>query len=104
MKLPQTIKDLIDAQNNSDSIAYVECFSENAIVKDEGKTYSGKQEIKQWISKTNETYKITMNPLEYSVDKQVLKAEISGDFASNPIVLSYQFNFKEEKISFLEID
>ena len=39
MKLPQTIKDLIDAQNNSDSLAYVACFSEEATVKDEGKTH-----------------------------------------------------------------
>ena len=104
MKLPQTIKDLIDAQNNSDSLAYVACFSEEATVKDEGKTHRGKQEIKNWISKTNETFKIAMKPLDYFDGQQLLKAEISGNFTGSPLMLSYHFKFKDDTISFLLID
>ncbi|MEZ7496607.1 nuclear transport factor 2 family protein [Leeuwenhoekiella aequorea] len=104
MKLPQTIEDLIDAQNRSDNTAYMACFSEDATVKDEGKTYRGKEEIRNWISKANESFMITMKPLQYNVDQAFLKAEISGNFSGSPLVLSYHFKFINDKVNSLIID
>ena len=43
MNLPKVITDLVEAQNNFDSLAYAECFSETAVVFDEGKTHTGKK-------------------------------------------------------------
>jgi hypothetical protein len=40
------------------------CFSEKAIVFDEGKTYNGRTEIKQWIQKANNKYKTVVKPNE----------------------------------------
>ena len=104
MKLPQTVKDLIDAQNRSDSTAYVACFSKDATVTDEGKTYRGKEEIRNWISKTNETFEIVMKPQHYNEDQELLKAEISGNFPGSPVMLSYHFEFMNDKINSLIID
>ena len=37
MNLPEVIQDLVNAQNNFDSAAFANCFSETAEVVDEGK-------------------------------------------------------------------
>lgn len=51
MNLPPVIMELVKAQNNADRIAYTDCFTETALVFDEGKTHHGKKEIKRWIEK-----------------------------------------------------
>lgn len=103
MNLPNVIADLAAAQNNFDSVAYANCFSETAVVFDEGKTHTGKTAIKNWIEKANQEYKAVMKPLEYSTNEQTLKAEISGTFAGSPIVLTFQFELKDGQIQSLKI-
>ena len=103
MKLPNVIADLTKAQNNFDSVAYANCFSETATVFDEGKTHNGKTEIQQWIEKANEEYQAVMKPLEYSAIEEVLKAEVSGNFTGSPIVLTYHFRLQNGLIESLKI-
>ena len=103
MYLPQVLTDLIDAQNNFDSAAYANCFSETAIVYDEGKKHTRKAAIKNWIAKADGTYKTKMKPIEYSETQQTLEAEISGNFPGSPLVLTYQFKFKDGQIQSLKI-
>jgi ketosteroid isomerase-like protein len=101
--LPTVIQDLVTAQNSFDSTAYALCFAETAVVFDEGKMHKGKQEIKNWIEKANKQYKAVMKPIAYSAATQILKAEISGNFAGSPLVLKYQFDIKEKVIHSLKI-
>ncbi len=103
MNLPIVIADLVAAQNNFDSEAYANCFTETAEVYDEGKKHIGKMEIKNWIEKANKEYQATMKPLEYSASGQKLKAKISGSFPGSPVVLTYHYEFKNELIQSLEI-
>jgi len=103
MNLPNVIAALVAAQNNFDSQAYADCFSETATVFDEGKTHKGKKEIKNWIQRANEEYKATMQPLRYSESEQALEAEISGSFPGSPIVLAYHFELEDQQIQSLKI-
>ncbi len=103
MNLPQVLTDLINAQNSLDSVAYAHCFSETAVVFDEGKTHIGKTAIKNWIAKANDTYQTVMKPIDYSETQQTLEAEISGNFPGSPLVLTYQFECKEGQIQSLKI-
>lgn len=103
MNLPKVITDLVKAQDHFDSNAYANCFTETAVVFDEGNAYNGKTEIKNWIEKANKEYQVTMKPLEYSETEQTLKAEISGRFPGSPLVLTYYYEFKNELIQSLEI-
>jgi len=103
MNLPNVITDLVKAQNDFDSTAYIQCFAETAEVIDEGKTYKGKQEIKKWIEYANEHHRPLMNPIEYSIEGQALEAKVSGTFPGSPIVLTYYFDVKEDKIQSLKI-
>lgn len=106
MKLPKVVADLVKAQESLDSVAYANCFSETAVVLDEGKTYNGKKEIEQWIATANEQFKIVMKPVSFveeDTTKSILKAEISGTFDGSPIVLSYYFEIIGEFIHSLHI-
>ncbi len=103
MNLPKVITDLVKAQDHFDSATYANCFTETAVVFDEGKIHNGKSEIKNWIEKANKEYQVTMKPLEYSETEQTLKAEISGRFPGSPLVLTYHYEFKNELIQSLEI-
>lgn len=103
MNLPIVIADLAKAQNNFDSVAYSNCFSETAVVLDEGKTYNGKNEIQQWIKKANKEFQPIMKPLEFLATEEILKAEVSGNFAGSPVVLSYHFELKDGLIQSLKI-
>ncbi|WP_273209006.1 nuclear transport factor 2 family protein [Runella zeae] len=103
MNLPKVITQLVNAQDNFDSTAYSNCFTDTAIVFDEGKTYNGKKEIKNWIEKANTEYQVTMKPLEYSAAKRELKAEVSGNFPGSPLVLTYHYEFEDGLIQSLKI-
>lgn len=105
MNLPEVIQDLVNAQNNFDSAAFANCFSETAEVVDEGKNYSGRTEIKNWIAKSAKEYNAVMKPLTFERDaeKGVLKAEVSGTFPGSPLVLTYNLEFKGKLINSLEI-
>ncbi|ROH97723.1 nuclear transport factor 2 family protein [Chryseobacterium daecheongense] len=103
MNLPKVIIDLIEAQNNFDSVAYSNCFTENAEVFDEGKTHNGKVEIENWIDKANKEYNAVMKPLDYNEKENILSAEASGTFPGSPIVLKYHFQLSDGYIQSLKI-
>ena len=46
------------AADNGDGDAVSQCFTENAIVKDEGHTHSGRAAIKTWKTETSTKYPI----------------------------------------------
>ena len=103
MNLPKVVEELVRTQNNFDSVAYATCFTETAVVFDEGKTHNGRKEIEKWIDKANKDYQATMKPLEYSTEEGILKAEVSGNFPGSPIVLSYHLEIADELIRSLKV-
>lgn len=103
MNLPNVVTELIEAQNNFDSTAYANCFTDTAVVFDEGKTHHGKTEIKNWIDKANKEYQAIMKPLEYSETGRTLKTEVSGTFPGSPIITTYHYEFEDGLIQSLKI-
>lgn len=103
MNLPNIITKLVNAQNQSDSHAYADCFTDSAVVFDEGKTHNGKTEIQNWISNANSEYKTVMKPLDYNEKENILSAEISGTFPGSPAVLKYHFELNDGLIQSLKI-
>jgi hypothetical protein len=105
MELPKVLVDLVGAQESYDSGAYANCFSETAVVYDEGKIYEGRKEIEQWISNANKNYRSVMKPISFekNEDESILKAEVSGSFPGSPIVLRYRLIIVGNKIQSLKI-
>jgi ketosteroid isomerase-like protein len=105
MELPKIVERFIETQNNHDSKAYVECFTDSAIVHDEGRTHNGKAEIRQWIEHANEKYQSVMKPLKYEMSgsKGLLTAEVSGTFPGSPAVLQFHLEVEDDLISSLSV-
>ena len=103
MNLPKVVIELVKAQNDFDSKAYTNCFTETAVVFDEGKTHNGRIEIEHWIDKANKEYQATMKPLEYSETEHTLKTEVSGTFPGSPITMTYHYEFEDGLIQSLKI-
>lgn len=105
MELPKVVVRLIEAQNSYDSKAYVQCFNALAIVHDEGKVHTGREEILQWIEHANEAYQSSMEPINYveSGSNGVLTANVSGAFPGSPIVLKFHFAFNGGLIESLKV-
>lgn len=105
MNLPNVIARLVATQNSFDSIGYAQCFSETAVVVDEGKTHQGRPAIEEWIADSNERYRATMKPVgfEEKESESVLKAAVSGNFPGSPLVLSYHLVIADELIQSLKV-
>ncbi len=82
-----------------------QCFTENAVVKDEGKTYTGLVAIQEWKQASAKKYTYTSEPLAYEEkeSKAMVTSRITGNFPGSPIDLRYAFELDENKITFLEI-
>ena len=106
MKLPVVIDNYIRASNAHDVKSILSCFSEDAVVRDEGETLHGKKAVEGWIAKTTEKYKFQFKPLSTAEHDHeiVVRVEISGTFPGSPISLDYRFALTSDKIASLIID
>jgi hypothetical protein len=103
MQLPGIVAALVKAQNELDSAAYAGCFTETAVVLDEGKTHRGRNEIQSWIDQANRQYRAVMQPMRYSATDAALTAEVSGNFPGSPVKMTFFFELKEGLIQWLKI-
>jgi len=106
LRLPSIVQRYVDASNKHDVPSIVACFSDDAVVQDEGETLHGKKAIEGWIVKTIEKYKFHFEPLNTKSDNAEVVAtiEVSGTFAGSPVSLDYHFTIENEKILSLSID
>ena len=85
--------------------AISQCFTENAVVKDEGHTYSGRDAIKQWKATATAKYQYTSEPFacEQKDGKFVVTSRLTGNFPGSPVNLRFFFGLDGDKIASLEI-
>ena len=104
LNLPKSIAAYFTA-DKGDSKALARCFTENAIVKDEGHTYNGLAAIKEWKAKTSTKYTYTSEPFacEQKDGKPVITSRLVGDFPGSPVDLRFFFGLEGDKIASLEI-
>ena len=82
-----------------------QCFTEDAVVKDEGQTYNGRAAIKEWKAHASEKYQYTSEPLALDQQdrKTVVTSRLIGNFPGSPVNLRFFFELDGEKIKSLEI-
>ena len=104
LELPTPIATYFIA-DREDSEAVAQCFTDDAVVKDEGLIYHGLAAIKQWKTDSSKKYTYTSEPFhsEERDGKTVVTCRLSGNFPGSPIDLRYFFGFEGDKITDLEI-
>ena len=85
--------------------AVSQCFTENAVVKDEGHVYHGRAAIRQWKADASTRYQYMSEPLacEQKDGKVVVTSRLTGNFPGSPLNLRFFFVLEGEKIASLEI-
>ena len=104
LKLPKAVSAYFTA-DQVDGEAVSQCFTENAIVKDEGHTYQGRAAIKQWKTEASAKYQYTCEPFscERKGGKIVVTCRLTGNFPGSPVDLRFFFELEDDRIASLEI-
>ena len=93
------------AADSSDGHAITDCFTRQAVVKDEGHSHIGHAAIRKWKAESSVKYKYTSEPfaVEDRNGKTIVISHLVGDFPGSPIDLRYFFVLMGDKIGSLEI-
>ena len=104
LNLPEPIATYFDADQR-DGEAVARCFTKEAVVKDEGQTYSGRAAIKAWKTAASAKYAYTSAPfaVEQTDGWYIVTSRLTGNFPGSPVDLRYLFRLERGKIAQLEI-
>ena len=104
LNLPKPVADYFTA-DKGDGEAVSQCFTENAVVKDEGHTHKGRAAIKEWKTEASAKYEYTCEPIacEEKDGKMVVTGHLVGNFPGSVVDLRFFFKVEGDKIASLEI-
>ena len=102
--LPKSIDAYFTADRNN-SERFAQCFTENAVVKDEGQTYTGRRAISRWKADASTKYQYTIEPFacEQAGSRIVVTSRLTGNFPGSPVNLRFFFELEGDLIASLEI-
>ena len=105
--LPRTIADYLTAHRTRDADTAITCFTNDAAVTDDGKTYHGTAGIRTWLDRSarDHTYTIELTGAE-KIDEQHYNAinHLEGDFPGGIVDLHFRFTLRDERIARLVIE
>jgi ketosteroid isomerase-like protein len=105
MKLPTAIAGYFAADRDRDAAAISWHFTDNAVVKDDGKLHTGREAIRMWMSHSWKKYSATTEP--FAIEDQglatVVTSHVAGDFPGSPVDLRYHFVLEGDLIAKLEV-
>ena len=104
--LPQPIATYYHACDGYDKDLLMRCFTDAAVLYDEGKEYYGPAAICEHIMKANQDAKVTKEIIRCTEQNDrsfVVTAMLTGEFEGSPLPLDYHFTLDEERIKALKI-
>ena len=104
LKLPEPIAAYFQADAHAGE-AIAQCFTEQAVVQDEGRTHSGHAAITAWKLDASTKYSYASEPigLKEKDGGYVVTSRVTGNFPGSPVDLRFAFRLERGKIAFLEI-
>jgi len=92
------------AADKVDGAAVSQCFTDDAVVKDEGHTYNGRAAIKKWKEDASAKYVYTSEPLacDQEGNNIVVTCRLKGNFPGSPVDLRFFFKLAGDRIASLE--
>jgi uncharacterized protein (TIGR02246 family) len=105
VELPRVLTDYFAAANAKDADRIAACFTDDAVVRDERRDWSGRDAIRAWAEETQRKYRYRAEVVKTEVvaDRTVVTALLTGDFPGSPIHLRYRFKLAGSQIGALEI-
>jgi ketosteroid isomerase-like protein len=106
-QLPELIHRYLVAHRARDLDTAVGCYTEDASVIDEGNTYRGLDQIRDWLatSASEYTYTIELTGARRIDDQRyVATHHLEGDFPGGVADLHFRFTLREGRIAALTIE
>ena len=105
LTLPPVLAAMVAAHNAHDTAAFIACFTDEPIVRDEGQRYFGKPAVQTWFEDVTRKYDPVLNVTSMLVvdGEPVLTGRVSGKFEGSPIELRYYTAVEDGKIVALKI-
>ena len=106
MNLPSPIQTYFDADERNDGDALIRVFAPDAVVKDEGQSYAGRQAIDAWWREVKTKYQHVLEPLGEVAemdDVTKVRTKVTGQFPGSPVTRTFAFRLKGDQIVGLDI-
>ncbi len=105
IQLPGPIAAYFEADRSRNAEAVADCFSDDAVVKDERAAHRGRDAIRRWKAEAATRFSYSVEPLAIGSDggRTVVTGQVVGDFPGSPVDLRYFFVCEGERITELEI-
>ncbi|KGF79636.1 polyketide cyclase [Massilia sp. JS1662] len=103
LPLPAPISKYFASEHDPEALA--QCFTADAILKDDGHTYEGVDAITAFLAAASVKYNATTVPFDMKDNDgfHVVSAKVTGNFPGSPANLSYRFGLERGLIDSLEI-
>lgn len=105
LELPSPIAAFVAANARLDVDAMLEPFAADAVLRDNGKVFSGHAEIRRLLEEAVAPVKAIFTPdtLRQEDGKIVLEGPAHGEFPGSPIRFTYRFTLEDDAIKAVEI-
>ena len=106
IQLPPALTTFFQVSNGATEQSLSDCFADDAVVRDEARTYQGHAAIQSWLRTTQDKYAYHTEPfavVQEGANVQV-RATVTGTFPGSPAQLTYSFQVAGDKIIALEIN
>ncbi|WP_435204791.1 nuclear transport factor 2 family protein [Micromonospora sp. bgisy143] len=100
--LPKAVDTFIAATNAHDVNELAAVFGDGATVRDDGKTWTGEAEIREWIQGHLIDPKVVLTPTSFADDRLVASGD--GDFPGGPLSFAFEFDIKDDQVTNLAIE
>lgn len=103
--LPAVVADYFRISNGGDDAGLGACFTDDAVVHDEGGTHRGHADIQAWKRAAREKYDYSVTPVDSRRDgaRLTVAAELVGNFPGSPVTVDLVFELTDERIRALRI-
>lgn len=102
MTVPKAVENFLTASNAHELEAWNGVFADGASVRDDGKTWVGEAEIRDWIQVHLIDPKVVTTPTSFEGNRLVASGD--GDFPGGPLSFAFVFDIKDDQIVDLVID
>ncbi|HTF54914.1 MAG TPA: nuclear transport factor 2 family protein [Pseudonocardia sp.] len=105
VELPTPVATYLAAKIDRDATVILACFTEDALVHDEGRDHRGQAAIKAWLGDLASKYTLTYTVL--GADRwdtaAAVRVEVAGNFPGSPVTLHQHFSLSGDRIAALTI-
>jgi ketosteroid isomerase-like protein len=105
VELPTPVARYLAAKIDQDAAAILDCFTEDALVHDEGQDHRGQAAIKAWLGDLASKYTLTYTVLgaDRWYTAAAVRVEVAGNFPGSPVTLHQHFSLAGDRIAALTI-